>query len=129
MRSIVAACLVGFLAPPLLAQPAERVAVSGTLVDKNGAPLAAKTVCMLFQTDDGKWFFPLDISSGGQLSANTAKTDAQGQFSLRVERHKELKVGVCEGHGFVAKPVKSSTKVYAMPKGEKAIALGKVTLE
>ena len=103
--------------------------MSGTLVDKTGAPLAAKTVCMLFQTDDGKWFFPLDISSGGQLSANTAKTDAQGQFSIRVERHKELKVGVCEGQGFVAKPVQSAAKVYALPKGEKTVALGKVAIE
>jgi hypothetical protein len=123
---VVATCLVLAAGGILVAQADENIVVTGTLVGKDGAPLAGKTVCILFKDADGKWFFPFGLT-GGKLGTNTAKTDTQGQFQLRVERHSELKVGLCEGKGLTTRPVKGS-KVYPVAKGQKTLSLAKVTV-
>ncbi len=75
--------------------PIDTVLVTGTIVDKKGAPLAGKTICFMIANEQGYLVARAHFNAEGQLDFPKARTNAKGYFSKRVERFDPLTVALC----------------------------------
>jgi len=108
-----------------MGDPKDNVLITGTVVDKKGAPVAGKSLCFLTESD-GRFVALMDITSDGRLDVLTTKTSAAGRFSKRVPPFEVLKVALCTVKDLDVKDI----KVLATTDTTKGkVALGKLTAE
>ncbi len=107
--------------------PDDRITVTGTLVDAKGAPAAGAIACVVIASERGL-SIPINLY-GGKLNPASARTDAKGRFTIRMDPFPALNLALCEQDPQDMPKYRKTLKAATVPDGQKTFDFGKTAID